>query len=85
MEGSRGNVGALGVDVGGTFTDLALVTPAGVRVTKVPSTPSDQSSGVLAGLAHLDLHPRGLDRFVHGTTVATNTVLERDVKYHFRK
>ena len=78
MGRSERPVGALGVDVGGTFTDLALVTPAGVRVTKVPSTPADQSSGVLAGLAQLELHPGNLARFVHGTTVATNTVLERD-------
>ena len=69
---------ALGVDVGGTFTDLVLVVGDEVRVAKVPSTPSDQAEGILAGMAELDVAPHDLDRFAHGTTVATNTVLERD-------
>ena len=73
-----GPTGALGVDVGGTFTDLALVGAGGVTVAKVPSTPSDQSEGVLAGIRRLGVDPADLARFVHGTTVATNTVLERD-------
>lgn len=67
----------LGVDVGGTFTDLVLDTPDGVRVAKVPSTPSDQATGILTGLDRLALDAATLDRFVHGTTVATNAVLER--------
>ncbi|MCC5948263.1 MAG: hydantoinase/oxoprolinase family protein [Nitriliruptoraceae bacterium] len=69
---------ALGVDVGGTFTDLALAGPDGVRVAKVPSTPDDQATGILDGVARLELDVADLERFVHGTTVATNTVLERD-------
>lgn len=68
----------LGVDVGGTFTDLVLVAGGEVRVAKVPSTPSDQAEGILAGLTELGVGPHELDRFAHGTTVATNTVLERD-------
>ena len=69
---------ALGVDVGGTFTDLVLVVGDEVRVAKVPSTPGDQAEGILAGMAELGVAPGHLDRFAHGTTVATNTVLERD-------
>jgi N-methylhydantoinase A len=68
----------LGVDVGGTFTDLVLTGRAGVEVAKVPSTPGDQAEGVLTGVARLDLEVARLGRFAHGTTVATNTVLERD-------
>jgi N-methylhydantoinase A len=68
----------LGVDVGGTFTDLVTADEAGVAVAKVPSTPEDQAEGILAGVARLDLDVASLRRFAHGTTVATNTVLERD-------
>ena len=68
----------LGVDVGGTFTDLVLAVGDAVRVAKVPSTPSDQAEGILAGMAELGVGPADLARFAHGTTVATNTVLERD-------
>ena len=68
----------LGVDVGGTFTDLVLTGRDGVEVAKVPSTPHDQAEGVLAGVTRLELDVARLARFAHGTTVATNTVLERD-------
>src|SRR5207253_5610440 len=69
----------LGVDVGGTFTDLVLAdaSTGAVTVAKVPSTPSDQAVGVLDGLDRLGVAASELDRFVHGTTVATNAVLER--------
>jgi N-methylhydantoinase A len=68
----------LGVDVGGTFTDLVLAEAERIEVAKVPSTPEDQAEGVAAGLARLGADAASLARFVHGTTVATNTVLERD-------
>ncbi len=68
----------VGVDVGGTFTDLVVAGPGGVRIAKVPSVPSDQTEGIVAGLDQLGLPLTGVSRFVHGTTVATNTVLERD-------
>ncbi|BBK41501.1 5-oxoprolinase [Allostella vacuolata] len=70
----------LGVDVGGTFTDLVLFERASgrLRVLKTPSTPHDQSEGILAGVARLAVGPAGLERIVHGTTVATNTALEGD-------
>src|SRR4051794_14972372 len=73
----------LGVDVGGTFTDAALLTDEGLVTAKAPSTPDDQSEGVIdavdaaldrAGAAHGDV-----GRFVHGMTVGTNALLEGKV------
>lgn len=76
----------IGVDVGGTFTDLVAVDDAGaVTLAKSPSTPEDQSIGVMAGLERLaerlgmslsDLFGQ-TERIVHGATVATNALLER--------
>jgi N-methylhydantoinase A len=67
---------AVGVDVGGTFTDLVAVDAAGTVTTyKLPSTPHDQSEGVAAVLGRLA--GAAVSRFVHGTTVATNMLLER--------
>ena len=66
----------VGVDVGGTFTDLVAVSADGrIIAHKVPSTPRDQSEGVAHSLALLEGTP--VARFVHGTTVATNMLLER--------
>ncbi|MBS0373752.1 MAG: hydantoinase/oxoprolinase family protein [Proteobacteria bacterium] len=71
----------LGVDVGGTFTDLLLVHESSGQTwtAKVPSTPSDQSVGVLNGLARVceraGIEPGLIHHVMHGTTVATNTVL----------
>ena len=76
----------IGVDVGGTFTDLVAIDGEGyIRIVKVPSTPADQSQGVVAGVekaaAMLSQSAGRLlsrtSRFVHGTTVATNALLER--------
>jgi N-methylhydantoinase A len=65
---------SLGVDVGGTFTDVVLWDGVDLATGKVPSTPADQSEGVIAG-AHTVTD--GAERFLHGTTVATNALLER--------
>ena len=71
----------LGVDVGGTFTDLLLVNEKSGQTwsAKVPSTPKDQSVGVLSGLARVcglaGIDPKAISHVMHGTTVATNTVL----------
>ena len=71
----------LGVDVGGTFTDLLLVNEATGQTwtAKVPSTPADQSVGVLNGLARVceraGITADKIEHVMHGTTVATNTVL----------
>src|ERR1041384_5720927 len=69
----------IGVDVGGTFTDLLSLEPASgtFRVAKVPSTPEDRSVGFIAGLSGLDTDLAAVAALVHGTTVATNAVLER--------
>ncbi len=70
----------LGVDVGGTFTDAALLTPDGLVTAKAPSTPSDQSEGVLAAveaaLSSAGARAGDVERFVHGMTVGTNALLE---------
>jgi N-methylhydantoinase A len=75
----------IGIDVGGTFTDLvAIDAEGGATLAKVPSTPDDPSLGVLDGLAALATrlgHDRATllaetERIVHGTTVATNALLE---------
>jgi N-methylhydantoinase A len=71
----------LGVDVGGTFTDLLLVheTSGKTWSAKVPSTPEDQSIGVVNGMMRVceyaGIDPALIDHVMHGTTVATNTVL----------
>ncbi len=69
----------VGVDVGGTFTDIMAIEDGGstLRVAKVPSTPRDQSVGVISGLESLGLALSDVSAFVHGTTVGTNAVLER--------
>ncbi|HJZ32109.1 MAG TPA: hydantoinase/oxoprolinase family protein [Hyphomicrobiaceae bacterium] len=68
----------LGVDVGGTFTDLVLfdVTAGTLRVLKIPSTADNQAEAILSGLDRLGVAAADLHRIVHGTTVATNTALE---------
>ena len=69
----------VGIDVGGTFTDLTAVDEGTGRVvvTKVPSRPRNEAAAVLDGLAALGIAPRDVRRLVHGTTVGTNAVLER--------
>ena len=72
----------LGVDVGGTFTDLLLVDEDSGRTwrAKTPSTPADQSEGVMSGLAKVcaqaGIAPGEIAQVLHGTTVATNAILE---------
>ena len=69
----------IGIDVGGTFTDVVMLDRAAGRleVAKTASTPKDQSIGILTGLGRLGVDPATIGRFTHGTTVATNTTLER--------
>ena len=75
----------LGVDVGGTFTDLLIIDEVSGRTfrDKVPSTPHDPSEAVIAGARALcdraGITPRQLSLFLHGTTVATNAVLEHKI------
>lgn len=65
-----------GVDTGGTFTDIVLLQEGKLRVHKVLSTPDDPSRAILGGLTELDVMA-DLRVLVHGSTVATNAVLER--------
>ena len=72
----------IGIDIGGTFTDIVMLDEAGgVSTVKVPSTPSNYAQGIRNGL--LQAFPAwsiaGADvaEVVHGTTVATNTILEK--------
>src|SRR6201996_9697419 len=76
----------IGLDVGGTFPDLVAIDETGRAVfAKSPSTPQDQSIGVMAGLDELARRLalsraemlKQTQRLVHGTTVATNALLER--------
>ena len=67
----------VGVEVGGTFTDLVAFEDGGVRVTKVPSTPSEPHRGAIAALDQSELPMGAVGDLVHGSTVATNAVLER--------
>ena len=72
----------LGVDVGGTFTDLVLVAPDGLALTrKVLSTSANYAEAIIGGtrelLADAGLAPGAVGEVIHGTTVATNAILER--------
>jgi N-methylhydantoinase A len=72
----------IGVDVGGTFTDVVLARADGsLHVEKVATTPADPRNGVVEGvervLQHAGASPANVSRVVHGTTLATNVVLER--------
>jgi N-methylhydantoinase A len=69
----------LGIDVGGTFTDLVLYDGAtgSIRLEKTPSTPHDHAEGMLTGIGRLAVDLGRVERIAHGTTVATNTALER--------
>src|SRR5215211_1794511 len=70
----------LGVDVGGTFTDAALLDGDALHTAKVPSTPDDQSRGVIAAIEEVlrraGAEPPEVEAFAHGMTVGTNALLE---------
>ena len=74
----------IGVDVGGTFTDLVFAdtTTNTIVVHKVPTTPDDPSIGAIEGVRELcrrnGIDPAGIDHVFHGTTIATNAVLQYD-------
>lgn len=67
----------VGVEVGGTFTDLVAIGPGGLRITKVPSVPRQPDEGAFNALVQSGIPLSGIDELVHGSTVATNAVLER--------
>ena len=67
----------LGVDVGGTFTDLVALSEGELVTAKVPSTPQDQSVGVMSAIDASGVESGALASLAHGMTVATNALLER--------
>ena len=67
----------VGVEVGGTFTDLVGIEGDRVIVTKVPSVPARPDDGAMAALAEAGLDLSAVTDLVHGSTVATNAILER--------
>lgn len=74
----------LGIDIGGTFTDLYLVDNVAAEQTihKVSTTPDEPATGALTGIEELcsmtGTAPESIDYVLHGTTIATNAVLEHD-------
>ena len=71
----------VGIDVGGTFTDLLAVDPRSntVKLAKVPTTVDNQAIGFMAALAAADADPATVQALVHGTTTTTNALLERKI------
>ena len=71
----------VGIDVGGTFTDLLAIDPETreVKLAKVPTTVDNQAIGFMAALASASLDPAVLQAVVHGTTTTTNALLERKI------
>jgi len=72
----KGQMIRIGVDTGGTFTDLVRLDARGLLVHKVRSTPDDPARAILSGMAEL-VGSEAVSEVVHGSTVATNAVLER--------
>jgi N-methylhydantoinase A len=71
----------VGIDVGGTFTDLLAIDSASgaVKLAKVPTTPDNQALGFMAAMAAAGIEPAALQAVVHGTTTTTNALLERKI------
>ena len=67
----------VGIDIGGTFTDLVCVCDGEVRTVKVNSTPEDFSRGFGEALLACGVPLQKIDAIFHGTTVATNALIER--------
>jgi N-methylhydantoinase A len=67
----------VGIEVGGTFTDLVAIGPDGIRVTKVPSVPRAPDEGAFNALIASGIALSSIEDLAHGSTVATNAVLER--------
>lgn len=70
---------SIGIDIGGTFTDLVYYggEDGGLRAFKVPSTPKNFIDGVMEGLERSGIPPEELMTFKHGSTIATNAIIER--------
>jgi len=70
------NAVRIGVDTGGTFTDFVIYHKGKIEINKIPSTPHNPSLAILDGIKEFLEEPRSLS-IIHGTTVATNSLLER--------
>ncbi|MBC8335282.1 MAG: hydantoinase/oxoprolinase family protein, partial [Anaerolineales bacterium] len=66
----------IGIDIGGTFTDAIAISARGITTAKVPSNPTNPGEAVLAAVEALNLQETP-ERFLHGTTLVTNMLLER--------
>ena len=75
------NTLTVGIDVGGTFTDLLAIDSVSgvVKFAKVPTTVDNQAIGFMAALAAASADPAALQAIVHGTTTTTNALLERKI------
>ena len=71
----------IGVDVGGTFTDLISfdTNTDSIRIAKVLSTPENQAFGVMKALEIAEANLESVESLIHGTTVTTNALLERKI------
>lgn len=67
----------VGIEVGGTFTDLVAVSGSRIDVVKVPSTPERPDVGAFNSLSSAGIQARQIDDLIHGSTIATNAILER--------
>ena len=67
----------VGEEVGGTFTDLVAIEDGKLRISKVPSTPGNPDIGALDAIGEAGIEYALISDLVHGSTVATNAVLER--------
>ena len=69
----------VGADIGGTFTDIVFYDENNnlMKVLKVHSTPRDQAIGLMEGLKEVGINLSKIDAIIHGTTIATNSIIER--------
>src|ERR1700751_228670 len=67
----------VGIEVGGTFTDLVAIDGNRIEVVKVPSTPASPDIGAFNSLTSAGISPADVNDLVHGSTIATNAILER--------
>ena len=84
---TKQNTFRIGVDVGGTFTDIVFVGSDGTTlVKKVSSTPPDYSHGIASGIEEVlsenDLSSECIEEIIHGTTIVTNTIVEPETLDH---
>src|SRR5262245_32927230 len=75
---SRGSTSSIGIDTGGTFTDFVVIQDGKIEIFKEPSTPRQPDNAIMQGIGRLDASSiNSIKELVHGSTVATNALLER--------